>query len=178
MKVKEFKILSEQQEQHLFSWNCIRSNLAQSKWIRTSSVWHILIQRNDSKLAVSWNEAGLNNADSKWVINMHFMFVNPSSDTSLGAFLSFCLLILQSLVRKYVPWDVPSHLENLIWIIYTIHNTKSASPTQPALLCICFMIGALELLMSCTLNLSFKFSLSADWCFLLNNPLILCHFLP
>lgn len=104
------------------------------------------------------------------------MSVNPSSDTSLGTFLSFCFLILQSLVRKYVPWEVPSHLENLIWIIYTIHNTKPASPPQPALLCICFMIGALEHLMSCTLNLSFKFSLSADWCFLLNNPLIPCHF--
>lgn len=178
MKVKEFKILSEQQEQHPFSWNCVRSNLALSKWIRDSSVWHILIQRNDSKLAVSWNEAGMNNADSKWVINMNFMFINLPSDTLLGAFSNLCLLILQSLARKYVPWKVLSHLENLLWNIYTTHNTKSASPPQPALLCMFFIISALDLLMSCTLNLPFKISFSADRCLLLNNPLIPCHFLP
>lgn len=167
MKVKEFKILSEQQEQHPFSWNCIRSNFAHSKWIRASRVWHVLIQTNDSKLAVSWNDAGMNNADSKWVVNIHFMFINLSSDTSLGAFLRLCLLILQSLARKYVPWEVLSHLENLLWNTYTTHSTKPATPPQPALLCIFFIIGALDLLISCTPNLPFKIPLSADWCFLL-----------
>lgn len=180
MKGKELKILSEQQEQHPFSQNCIRSNLAQSKRIRASSVWHILIQRNDSRSAVSWNDAGMNNADSKWVINMHFMFINLSSDTSLGAFSRLCLLILKKACQKVC--SLGSSLSCRESALQHLHNPQyKISVSSPASFTFYILrnwcLGPSHITHP---NLPFKILLSADWCFplILLFPAISCLSLP
>lgn len=167
IKLKEFKILSEQQEEFSFSLKFCKSK-SYTKWIRTcggDTSWLKGIRtRQDHEMKI-----GVNNAGNEWAINIHFMFISPCSATSLEVFLN-----LGDFTKSCSK--ASSLLENLIFGMSAQPSGNQHLPLSR----IYFVYSSWLVLQTFprTTSLPFKLTISADWCFLLNDLVIPCCFLP